>query len=165
MFFWGHPWCFGSLGKFQHNIKISVKTAHVSSLSFHFLWLCFYKKHLVAASESEVATQNKTHELKCLVVLNLQQLHYFTKTVSRISRTRIFSVSLGIIIRRKSSESFDGLDISSSFVNQPTCQWIQAKDEMQIYAFSNYAELWSMLKITQVAFSCSKQTIQTLEKG
>ena len=32
-FFWSHPRCFGSLGKFQHNIKISIKTARVSRLS------------------------------------------------------------------------------------------------------------------------------------
>ena len=32
-FFWSHPRCFGPLGKFQHNIKISVKTARVSRLS------------------------------------------------------------------------------------------------------------------------------------
>ena len=32
-FFWSHPRCFGPLGKFQHNIKISIKTAHVSRLS------------------------------------------------------------------------------------------------------------------------------------
>ena len=32
-FFWSHPRCFGSLAKFQHNIKISVKTARVSRLS------------------------------------------------------------------------------------------------------------------------------------
>ena len=31
-FFWSHPRCFGPLGKFQHNIKISIKTAHVSRL-------------------------------------------------------------------------------------------------------------------------------------
>ena len=31
--FWSHPQCFGSLGKFQHNIKISIKTARVSRLS------------------------------------------------------------------------------------------------------------------------------------
>ena len=40
-FFWSHPRCFGPLGKFQHNIKISIKTARVSRLSFHFLWLCW----------------------------------------------------------------------------------------------------------------------------
>ena len=33
MYFWSHPRCFGSLGKFQHNIKISIKTARVSRLS------------------------------------------------------------------------------------------------------------------------------------
>ena len=33
MFFWSHPRCFGPLGKFQHNIKISIKTARVSRLS------------------------------------------------------------------------------------------------------------------------------------
>ena len=32
-FFWGHPRCFGPLGKFQHNIKISIKTDRVSRLS------------------------------------------------------------------------------------------------------------------------------------
>ena len=28
-----HPRCFGPLGKFQHNMKISIKTARVSRLS------------------------------------------------------------------------------------------------------------------------------------
>ena len=32
-FFWGYPHCFGPLRKFQHNIKISIKTAHISRLS------------------------------------------------------------------------------------------------------------------------------------
>ena len=31
-FFWSHPQCFGLLGKFQHNIKISIKTTRVSRL-------------------------------------------------------------------------------------------------------------------------------------
>ena len=31
--FWSHPRCFGPLGKFQHNIKISIKTVRVSRLS------------------------------------------------------------------------------------------------------------------------------------
>ena len=39
-FFWSYPRCFGPLGKFQYNIKISIKTARVSRLSFRFLWLC-----------------------------------------------------------------------------------------------------------------------------
>ena len=38
MFFWSHPRCFGPLGKFQHNIKISIKTACVS---IFFLWLWY----------------------------------------------------------------------------------------------------------------------------
>ena len=38
IFFWSHPWCFGPLGEFQRNIKISIKTARVSRLSFSFLW-------------------------------------------------------------------------------------------------------------------------------
>ena len=38
-FFWSHPRCFVPLGKFQHNIKISIKTASVFRLSFCFLWL------------------------------------------------------------------------------------------------------------------------------
>ena len=33
VFFWSHPWCFGPLGKLQHNIKISIKTACISRLS------------------------------------------------------------------------------------------------------------------------------------
>ena len=32
-FFWSHPRCFELLGKFQHNIKIFIKTARVSRLS------------------------------------------------------------------------------------------------------------------------------------
>ena len=35
-FFWSHPRCFWPLGKFQHNIKISVKTARVSRLSVSY---------------------------------------------------------------------------------------------------------------------------------
>ena len=36
MFFWSHPRRFGPLGKFQHNIKISIKTARVSRLSVSY---------------------------------------------------------------------------------------------------------------------------------
>ena len=36
MFFWSHPRCFGRLGKFQHNIKIFIKTARVSRLSVSY---------------------------------------------------------------------------------------------------------------------------------
>ena len=35
-FFWSHPQCFGPLGKFQRNIKISIKTARVSRLSVSY---------------------------------------------------------------------------------------------------------------------------------
>ena len=35
-FFWSHPRCFGPLGKFQRNIKISIKTARVSRLSVSY---------------------------------------------------------------------------------------------------------------------------------
>ena len=35
-FFWSHPRCFGLLGKLQHNIKISIKTAHISRLSLSY---------------------------------------------------------------------------------------------------------------------------------
>ena len=35
-FFWSHPWCFGPLSKFQHYIKISIKTARVSILSVSY---------------------------------------------------------------------------------------------------------------------------------
>ena len=33
LFFWSDPRCFGPLGKFQHDIAISIKTARVSRLS------------------------------------------------------------------------------------------------------------------------------------
>ena len=36
MLFWSHPRCFGPLGKFQRNIKISIKTARVSRLSVSY---------------------------------------------------------------------------------------------------------------------------------
>ena len=35
-FFWTHPQCFGPLGRFQHNIKISIKMARVSRLSISY---------------------------------------------------------------------------------------------------------------------------------
>ena len=35
-FFLSHPRCFGPLGKFQHNIKISIKTARVSRQSVSY---------------------------------------------------------------------------------------------------------------------------------
>ena len=38
-FFWSDPWCFGPLGKFQHNIEIRIKMTRVSRLSFRFSWL------------------------------------------------------------------------------------------------------------------------------
>ena len=41
-FFWSHPRCFRPLGKFQHNIKICIKTARVSRLCVshdYGLWL------------------------------------------------------------------------------------------------------------------------------
>ena len=34
VFFWSHPRCFGLLGKFQHNIKISIKKAVFSDYPF-----------------------------------------------------------------------------------------------------------------------------------
>ena len=36
MFFLKSSRCFGPLGKFQHNIKISIKTARVSRLSVSY---------------------------------------------------------------------------------------------------------------------------------
>ena len=41
-FFWSHTRCFGPLCTFQHSIKISIKTASVSRLSFRFFWLWYY---------------------------------------------------------------------------------------------------------------------------
>ena len=37
-FFWSHPRCFGSLGKFQQT-KTCIKTARAPRLSFCFFWL------------------------------------------------------------------------------------------------------------------------------
>ena len=49
MFFWSHPRCFGPLGKFQHSIKISIKTAHVSSCDYALnkitIWSKYYFTH------------------------------------------------------------------------------------------------------------------------
>ena len=39
--FWSDPQFFGLLGKFQYNMEISIKTARVFGLSFHFLWLLY----------------------------------------------------------------------------------------------------------------------------
>ena len=36
MLFWSHPWFFRLLCKFQHNIKISIKTARVSKQSVSY---------------------------------------------------------------------------------------------------------------------------------
>ena len=58
MFFWSHSRCFGPLGKFQYNIKISLKTARVSRLFVsgdydikQYLW---FKKKLASFSFAEV---------------------------------------------------------------------------------------------------------------
>ena len=54
--FWSHPWCFGPLGKFQHNIKISIKTARVSRLSASCeLW---YNRILAEQSEYQGIAQH-----------------------------------------------------------------------------------------------------------
>ena len=45
--FLSDPRCFGSLGKFQHNTEISIKTARVSRLSFRLLWLCYQKGFVI----------------------------------------------------------------------------------------------------------------------
>ena len=45
LFFYSDLRCFGLLGKFQHNIEISIKTAHVSGLFFPFLWLWLNRVH------------------------------------------------------------------------------------------------------------------------
>ena len=45
-------WWFGPLSKFQHNIKIPIKAARVSRLSFHFLWIC--KKGLLRRYLSKI---------------------------------------------------------------------------------------------------------------
>ena len=52
-FFWRHPRCFGPLGQFQHNIKISIKTTHVSRLSVS----CDYGLHNQLSSFNSVIVQ------------------------------------------------------------------------------------------------------------
>ena len=44
-FFWSHPRCFGPLGKFQHKIKISIKTARVSRLSVFCDYVLTHQVH------------------------------------------------------------------------------------------------------------------------
>ena len=51
MFFWSHPQCFGPLGKFQHNIKISVKPLFPDYL---FLWLWFGSSLLSNNTEKDI---------------------------------------------------------------------------------------------------------------
>ena len=45
-----HPRCFGPLGKFQHNIKISIKTARVSRLSVSYDYAEIYSTSEVPAN-------------------------------------------------------------------------------------------------------------------
>ena len=47
VFFWSHPRCFGALCKFEHNIKISIKTARVSK-TIRLLWLWYNTKYQTA---------------------------------------------------------------------------------------------------------------------
>ena len=49
MFFLSDPRCFGPLGKFQHNIKVSSKTARVSrlSVSYDYGFNCFHVNTLI----------------------------------------------------------------------------------------------------------------------
>ena len=48
-FFWSHPRCFGPLDKFQHNIKISIKTARVSRLFVSYDYDVRLLKNLIVA--------------------------------------------------------------------------------------------------------------------
>ena len=57
-FFWSHPWCFGPLGKFQHNIKISIKATRVSRLCVS----CDYDADKIRFFQKERKLQfNTTH--------------------------------------------------------------------------------------------------------
>ena len=51
MLFWSDPRCFGLLGKFQHNIEISIKTVRVSRLSVP----CDYYKNKTALSSESLS--------------------------------------------------------------------------------------------------------------
>ena len=55
MFSWSHPLCFGSLGKFQNNIKISIKTARVFRLSVS----CEYDELYSMVKFREKTTRNR----------------------------------------------------------------------------------------------------------
>ena len=57
-FFWSHPRCFGPLGKFQHNIKIYIKTARVSRLSVS----CDYDG--IACHDNELSVEEATSTRK-----------------------------------------------------------------------------------------------------
>ena len=64
-FFWGHPRCFGPLGKFQHNIKISIKTDGVSRLSV----FCHYDLNNQIIS-IKVGTVNDVFERNVDLIIN-----------------------------------------------------------------------------------------------
>ena len=58
--FLSHPRCFGPLAKFQHSIKISIKTAHVSRLSIS----CDYENIMVRKHVLEFLLFSKCDEHK-----------------------------------------------------------------------------------------------------
>ena len=80
-FFWNHPWWFGPLGKFQHNGKISIKTAHVSRLSVSCDYgFCFYL-------ESPLQWQiYRTEKLKLIFWGKLKSVVAFLKTLILANR-------------------------------------------------------------------------------
>ena len=59
VFFWSHPRYFGPLGKFQRNIKISIKTARVSRLRRIRRVPCIFKHYSL---ETLGWTENKVQE-------------------------------------------------------------------------------------------------------
>ena len=68
-FFWSDPRCFGPLDKFEHNVKISLKTARVSRLSFRFLWLwCYIKSSIKKILQLNFLSKKLIHakEIVCL---------------------------------------------------------------------------------------------------
>ena len=82
MFFWSDPRCFGLLGKFQHNIEISIRTARVSRLSLCFLWLWFDRKvgsqeqrpdiHLAPRKITEQTAISRSSKRRMMKKINLK---------------------------------------------------------------------------------------------
>ena len=96
-FFWSHPRCFGPLDKFQHSIKISIKTAQVSSFDYALnkitIWSKYYFTHTKYAKKY-LKNGMPIGLLSSFHFLTSRKTHVFAKnlmTFLRNFRIRIFS--------------------------------------------------------------------------